>query len=97
MTGPGTSAVVGSHFDAPDYVATFTPSADLLLNTPYTATITTGAEDLLGNPLATDFVWSFTTSAVACKRLLCRWDRLRISNPGWFHRHKHRTDYYRWW
>jgi hypothetical protein len=30
----------------------------------YTATITTGIEDLEGNALATDYVWTFTTSAV---------------------------------
>jgi len=43
--------------------ATFTPSAPLLFNTVYTATITTGAEDLAGNALANDYVWTFTTGA----------------------------------
>lgn len=41
--------------------ATFTPSADLAFNTVYTATITTGAENLAGIPLANDFEWTFTT------------------------------------
>jgi hypothetical protein len=68
LTGPGTTPVAGAvTYDVPSHVATFTPSADLLLNTLYTATITTGAEDLLGNPLASNFVWTFTTATVACK------------------------------
>ena len=68
LTGPGTSAVVGQvAYDAPDYVATFTPSTNLALSTTYTATVTTGAQDLLGDPLAADFTWSFITSAVACQ------------------------------
>ena len=41
--------------------ATFTPSSDLTPNTVYTATLTTGAEDLAGNPLSANHVWSFTT------------------------------------
>src|SRR5439155_166664 len=32
-------------------------------NTTYTATMTTGAKDLAGNALASNFVWSFTTGA----------------------------------
>ena len=41
--------------------ATFNPTAALAFNTVYTATITTGAKDLAGNPLASDYTWSFTT------------------------------------
>jgi hypothetical protein len=43
--------------------ATFAPATNLTNNTVYTATITTGATDLAGNALASDFVWSFTTGA----------------------------------
>ncbi|MEI6234254.1 MAG: ice-binding family protein [Planctomycetota bacterium] len=43
--------------------ATFTPSSNLANNTPFTATVTTGAKDLAGNALAANFVWNFTTSA----------------------------------
>jgi len=43
--------------------ATFTPAASLLASTPYTATITTAAQDQFGNSLASNFVWTFTTSA----------------------------------
>lgn len=42
-------------------VASFNPSAELLANTVYTATITTGAEDLAGNALAANEVWVFRT------------------------------------
>src|SRR6185369_12360964 len=41
----------------------FTPAGNLSPLTTYTATITTGAKDLAGNALPTDFVWSFTTGA----------------------------------
>jgi hypothetical protein len=47
-------------------VATFTPNSPLALNTLYTATITVGAEDLAGDPLANSYVWTFTTSTTAC-------------------------------
>ena len=67
LTGPGTTPVAGAvSYDAPNFVATFTPSSNLALNTLYTATITTGAQDLFGNALASDFVWSFTTATTAC-------------------------------
>jgi hypothetical protein len=68
LTGPAAAAVTGTvAYDAADRFATFTPSANLALNTSYTASITTGAEDTLGNALATDFQWSFMTSTAACQ------------------------------
>ncbi|MCL4547091.1 MAG: Ig-like domain-containing protein [Bacteroidetes bacterium] len=45
--------------------AIFAPASNLAPNTAYTATITTGAQDLAGNALATDYMWSFTTGAAA--------------------------------
>lgn len=44
--------------------ATFTPSAALAASTVYTGTITTGAADPLGNHLASNFVWTFTTGTI---------------------------------
>jgi len=67
LTGPGLTPVAGTvTYVVASNVATFTPSSSLALDTLYTATITTGAQDLAGDPLASDFVWTFTTSATAC-------------------------------
>jgi hypothetical protein len=60
LTGPGATAVAGTVACA-GAVATFTPTADLTVNTVYTATITTGAEDLAGTPLTANYVWTFRT------------------------------------
>ncbi|MHB1025062.1 MAG: Ig-like domain-containing protein [Desulfobacteria bacterium] len=54
--------------------AVFNPTGNLLPDTTYTATITTGAEDVAGNalagnqaplPAASDYIWSWTTGATA--------------------------------
>jgi hypothetical protein len=67
LTAGGTAVAGTVTYDAPSFVATFTPSGSgLVVNTLYTATITTGAQDLLGNSLASDKVWTFMTSATAC-------------------------------
>jgi hypothetical protein len=68
LTGPGLTPVAGTvtYVVASD-VATFTPTNALALNTLYTATITTGAQDLAGDSLVSDYVWTFTTSATACQ------------------------------
>jgi hypothetical protein len=53
-------------YDALSMIATFTPAGNLLANTTYTATVTTGAKDLAGNALASGLVqnpWTFTTNA----------------------------------
>jgi hypothetical protein len=42
-------------------IASFTPTNLLLSNTTYTATITTGAQNVAGVGLANNYVWSFTT------------------------------------
>jgi Ice-binding-like/Bacterial Ig-like domain len=68
LTGPGTTPVTGVvTYVASSDVATFTPTNPLALNTLYTATITTGAQDLSGSPLASNYVWTFTTSTTACQ------------------------------
>ncbi len=45
--------------------ATFTPGFSLTADTVYTAQITTGAEDLSGNALASTTTWNFTTTTNA--------------------------------
>ena len=45
--------------------ATFTPASSLNANTVYTGTVTTGVKDAAGNAMATNYAWSFTTSAAA--------------------------------
>jgi hypothetical protein len=67
----GTFTVVGStaaagtiSLNSAGTTAIFTPSSNLANNTVYTATITTGAQDLAGNALASNHVWTFTTSAL---------------------------------
>ena len=61
----GNNAVTGTiSFDPSTKIASFTPSAPLQYNKIYTATIKSGAsgvKDTAGNPLASDFTWSFTT------------------------------------
>jgi len=42
-------------------VATFTPVYDLAWDTTYTATVTTAVRDVVGNPLASSYTWSFST------------------------------------
>jgi hypothetical protein len=41
--------------------ASFTPAVALLSNSTYTATITAGAKNVAGTPLAVNYVWSFST------------------------------------
>lgn len=43
--------------------ASFNPTSALLPNTIYTGTITTGAKNLAGIPIANNYVWTFTTIA----------------------------------
>ena len=62
LTGPGATPKTGTvAYDAVNRIATFSPASDLFSDTTYTATITTGARDLSGNALASNFVWSFST------------------------------------
>jgi len=61
----GGAAVIGSVEYVPaGSVAVFTPAANLAASTSYTATITTGAQDLAGAALSANYAWTFTTAAV---------------------------------
>jgi hypothetical protein len=43
--------------------AIFTPASNLAESTTYTATITTGAKNIAGTALASNYLWSFTTTS----------------------------------
>ena len=57
----GTNVIAGT-VTYTDNTATFSPSTLLAAGTVYTATITTAAKDLAGNPLASNATWNFTTA-----------------------------------
>jgi hypothetical protein len=64
LTGPGATPVAGLvAYAAVGNTLTFTPTANLAASTTFTATITTGAQDLAGTALASNYVWTFTTGA----------------------------------
>ena len=45
-------------------MVSFTPAVDLVANTVYTGTITTGAQNMDGTPLESNYVWTFTTETL---------------------------------
>src|SRR5271155_4410012 len=57
VTGTVTYSGVGAS-------AKFTPTGGLTAGAAYTATISTGAQDLAGNAFATPFNWSFTAGTL---------------------------------
>src|SRR6478609_2553879 len=65
----GTTAVAGV-VTYTGSAASFTPSSPLASNTIYTATVTAGAKNLAGTPLANDYVWAFTTLASSVPTVL---------------------------
>jgi len=64
MTGPGLTPVTGTVASA-NTSAVFTPSKNLAANTVYTLTVTNGVEDLAGNTMLNNYVFTFTTAAAA--------------------------------
>jgi hypothetical protein len=62
LTGPGATVVPGLvAYALIGNTLTFTPTESLAPSTLYTATITTGAQNLAGTALANNYVWTFTT------------------------------------
>ena len=50
--------------------AFFAPNANLTSNTIYSATITTGAKNTAGTPIAVNYVWSFTTGVIVAPKVI---------------------------
>jgi hypothetical protein len=64
VSGPGVTPVTGAvAYNASTHMASFTPTSALAAGTAFTATVTTGVEDVAGNGLASNRVWSFSTAA----------------------------------
>lgn len=61
-TFTGNNGLTGS-ISASGKTATFTPMSNLSESTTYTMTLSTGVKDIYGNSLASDYVWSFTTTS----------------------------------
>jgi outer membrane protein assembly factor BamB len=62
LVSDGQSNIAGT-LNSSGSSATFTPDSALLYGTTYTCTLTTDIQDLSGNALATNYVWSFTTQS----------------------------------
>ncbi|MGZ8537082.1 MAG: Ig-like domain-containing protein [Flavisolibacter sp.] len=59
----GTNVITGT-FTYAGTTAVFSPTTALSSNTLYNVTITTGAKDVAGNTLLSDYNWSFTTGTL---------------------------------
>jgi hypothetical protein len=64
-TGGGAPVAGAVSYDAAVRTARFMPTAPLTALYNYTATVTTGVQDLAGNHLATPYTWQFTIAAPA--------------------------------
>lgn len=72
--GTGVAGTVS--YDPAAMTASFVPAAELSYGTTYTATLTAGITDEAGNPLASDYSWSFTTAPPPPSYI-------HASDPGW--------------
>lgn len=64
LTGPGATKVSGT-VSYLGTTATFKPAKNLAPDTAYTATLTTQVSSLTGNPLASAYIWTFTTGTMS--------------------------------
>ena len=63
VTTNSTSVAGTVSYSSSTRTATFTPSSSLSYSTQYTATVTTAVQDLAGNPMSSDYSWTFTTES----------------------------------
>ncbi len=65
LTGPNDAPVAGDvTYVAATRIATFSPTSELELGTTYTAAVSTGAQDEVGEALLSELAWSFTTQSL---------------------------------
>ena len=66
VTGPGGNVPGTVSYSALNLAMTFTPTANLALDSSYTVTIkgVSGVADLAGNFMAANYIWSFSTAAI---------------------------------
>lgn len=69
-------------YDALTRIATFKPTTNFAINTPYTATITNGVQDLAGNTMLVDKVWNFTTGQRTLAQPVALGDAAPFGNFG---------------
>jgi hypothetical protein len=63
VTGPFVTPVIGTvAYEAASMTAIFTPTGNFASNTAYSVMISTAARNLAGVPLASSFVWTFSTA-----------------------------------
>ncbi|HYN82562.1 MAG TPA: Ig-like domain-containing protein [Gemmatimonadaceae bacterium] len=65
VTSPSAAVAGTVSYNAGMNMAIFTPTSPLAASTGYTVTVTTAVEDVAGNPLASQFTSTFTTTAGA--------------------------------
>ena len=70
LRGPSSTLVTAAiSYNTTERSAVITPSAALENNTAYTAKVlgsTNGVKDAAGNPIASDYIWTFTTGVDPC-------------------------------
>lgn len=60
--------------------AIYTPTGDLLPNTLYSLTLTSGIKDTLGNVLLENYIWSFTTGTLTSPFVIAASNKGNITN-----------------
>lgn len=69
-------------YDPASMTATFDPDGELLYGCTYTATISTGVTDMAGNPLTSQFTWSFRTADILSLSLVGTYNRDGSTGSG---------------
>lgn len=65
----GTTAIPGTYSHTAT-TASFKPNSNLLSGTTYKATVTTGAKNVPGTPMANDYAWTFTTGTIVAPTVI---------------------------